>query len=366
MKIIHCADLHLDSKLNTNFNAEKAALRRNEILQTFERLVEFAVREGVSAVLIAGDLFDRDVVSPGAGNTVLHAIDTHPSVRFYYLKGNHDKANFTMDADTLPDNLFLFTEEWTSYELGQGVCVTAMELTKENAATAADTLRLATEDYNIVMLHGQESELAVNDAEVVALRPLRGKNIDYLALGHIHSYKEAPLDARGTYCYPGCLEGRGFDESGAHGFVLLDIDTDKKKAVREFVPFAKRRFMAVNTDITDCKSGAEIMDRIRASLKEAGCTSEDMVRIILTGETDVEDEKDLSYPEMQLGEAYFLARIEDMSGYRVNAEKLAADQTLKGEFARNVLADASIAEEDKSMVIKYGLMALLDELKGEA
>ena len=53
---------------------------------------------------------------------------------------------------------------------------------------------------------------------------LKNKNIDYLALGHIHGYKEAPLDGRGKYCYPGCLEGRGFDECGKKGFVLLNIE----------------------------------------------------------------------------------------------------------------------------------------------
>lgn len=40
------------------------------------------------------------------------------------------------------------------------------------------------------MLHGQEAEYAAQDkAEVVPLRDLRGKGIDYLALGHVHGYK---------------------------------------------------------------------------------------------------------------------------------------------------------------------------------
>jgi exonuclease SbcD len=48
--------------------------------------------------------------------------------------------------------------------------------------------------------------------EVISLKELKNKAIDYLALGHIHSYKMEQLDSRGVYCYPGCLEGRGFDE----------------------------------------------------------------------------------------------------------------------------------------------------------
>ena len=364
MKIIHCADLHLDSKMNTNFDVAKAALRRNEILHTFERMAEYADREGVDAILIAGDLFDRDVVSARTVNVVMHTIETHPHIGFYYLKGNHDKASAMADAVTLPDNLFLFSDWWTTYELGEYVTVTGMELTSESA-TAFERLVLPVQKYNIVMLHGQESEFGSENAETVPLRTLRGKNIDYLALGHIHSYKEAVLDARGTYCYPGCLEGRGFDECGEHGFVLMTVDCDRKSAVREFIPFASRRFMEISVDITGCRNSADITGRIKKELPESGCRAEDMVRVILTGETDVEDEKDVSYPEIQLQEMFFLARIEDHSSYRVDIEKLDSDQTLRGEFVRSVLADSTIEDTDRNMVIRYGLAALLDELKGE-
>ena len=42
MKIIHCSDLHLDSKMETNLTKEKARERKNEILITFESMVEYA------------------------------------------------------------------------------------------------------------------------------------------------------------------------------------------------------------------------------------------------------------------------------------------------------------------------------------
>ena len=74
-------------------------------------------------------------------------------------------------------------------------------------------------------MHGQESDTDAKDkAEIINLKQLKNKNIDYLALGHIHTYKQSKLDNRGTYCYSGCLEGRGFDECGEKGFVLLNIE----------------------------------------------------------------------------------------------------------------------------------------------
>lgn len=61
---------------------------------------------------------------------------------------------------------------------------------------------------NIVTLHGQVG--VVSGVGQVNISKLKNKGIDYLALGHIHTYAEQTLDGKGIYCYSGCLEGRGF------------------------------------------------------------------------------------------------------------------------------------------------------------
>ena len=58
MKIIHCADLHLDSALRAHVDKDHGKKRRAEILNTFERMVDYAADNGVSAIMIAGDMFD--------------------------------------------------------------------------------------------------------------------------------------------------------------------------------------------------------------------------------------------------------------------------------------------------------------------
>lgn len=84
---------------------------------------------------------------------------------------------------------------------------------------------------NIVVLHGQVAEYKPkNDAPEISLPKLTNKNIDYIALGHIHDFKIEKLDSRCSWCYSGCLEGRGFDECGKKGFVLLDIKNNKVQA----------------------------------------------------------------------------------------------------------------------------------------
>ena len=60
MKIIHCADLHIDSSMETNLPREKAEQRKEELITAFEKMVKFAVINDVQAIVIAGDLFDSE------------------------------------------------------------------------------------------------------------------------------------------------------------------------------------------------------------------------------------------------------------------------------------------------------------------
>ena len=85
MKFIHCADLHLDSKLESNIGKEKARERRNEILLTFERVVRLAAEENVTAILIAGDLFDTKNIGAKARILVWDLMNSHPEIDFLYL-----------------------------------------------------------------------------------------------------------------------------------------------------------------------------------------------------------------------------------------------------------------------------------------
>jgi DNA repair exonuclease SbcCD nuclease subunit len=363
MKFIHCADLHLDSKMNTNFDKECAKERKGEILHTFERMVGYAVQNHVEAILIAGDLFDRKNISATARNTVLYAMKEHPEIRFYYLKGNHDNDNFLNDEEEIPSNLKLFGSQWTCYSEADGrIAITGIELSPENAGSAYVDLVLDPNQFNIVMLHGQEAEGQTRDqAAVINLKALRNKGIDYLALGHIHAYKKEQLDGRGSYCYAGCLEGRGFDECGEHGFVVIDVDESCRQYTHEFVPFAQREFYTVPVDVTGCQTTAEMIGRAEVELLNALCDEGSLVKIILTGMLDVACEKDLSYFLSGFKRRFYFVKVYDETTLKVDISDYMLDESLKGEFVRQVMSDESIPEEDKKIVIRYGLQAIAGE-----
>ena len=364
MKIIHVADVHLDSKMLRNFDRDKAKERRHEILSTFTRMVDYAVDNEVEAILIAGDLFDTGRVSALARNTVLDTISMHPDIDFYILRGNHDRDNFLSENGDMPSNLKTFTGRWSSYELDDDglVVLTATELSKSNANSIYSTLVLDSSKLNIVMLHGQDTVAAPKDVtEIVNVRELKNKFIDYLALGHVHSYKSERLDYRGVYCYPGCLEGRGFDEVGEHGFVLLDVDTDKKTVSNTFIPFAKRNIYEIRVDVTGTSTTSDIISMINNEITVRNIATCNMIKLVLFGEMDVEAEKDTEYIRKNYEGTFYHVKVYDETTLKVDYEDYLLDESLKGEFVRTVMKSGDISDKDKPEIIRMGPRAIAGE-----
>lgn len=370
MKIIHCGDIHLDARMEANLSPELARQRRNELLHTFERMVEYAAANGVRLILIAGDLFDTKTVSARAANAVKNAIMLNPDIDFLYLQGNHDGCvSFWNRFERIPDNLKLFDENWRTYDYEEGVSISGAELGENNRTTLYGALALEQSRINIVMLHGQlvKTGTAQNTKEErIYLNELKGKYIDYLALGHIHSYQQERLDARGIYAYCGCLEGRGFDEIGEKGFVLLETKEAEGIVNSTFVPFAERTLHLVTADLTGISESHETDERIAAALREADIPSKDMVRLVLTGEIEGGDaalrlEPNPAYLEQKFGGGYLFFKIIPNWRYAIHAEDYANDVSLKGEFVRTVLSAGKMTQEDKDAVILYGIRALAGE-----
>ena len=360
MKIIHCADLHLDAKMTANLSKEQAKERKIEILRTFSRMVDFAKANGVEVILMAGDLFDTRNVTAMARNTVYDKIVSSPEIDFLYLRGNHDNDNFLSKMEEIPKNLCLFAEDWTTYRYGS-VAISGIEFTSRTGNGFYHRLALNHEDINIVTMHGQMAGYRSRDhVEVISLDDLRNKNIDYLALGHIHEYKQERLDQRGIWCYPGCLEGRGFDECGEKGFVLLDIQPERKQITTEFVPFAARSLYTVEVDVTGIATTQDAVRVMEDAIARSHYPSKSLMKFVLTGEVDVECELDTNFLEDHFAEYYYFEKIYDKTKIMVNYADFEMDASLKGEFVRMVNA-SDLSEEEKSKVIRMGLMALAKE-----
>lgn len=353
MKIIHCSDIHLDSSMSTHMSKEQASTRNTEIIRSFVRLTGYAEQNDVRAVIIAGDLFDTRRVLTRTIDEILAAIARTPSVDYLYLSGNHDESSSIFADHITPDNLRIFSDEWTTYEYGN-LAISGIEISDKNSASLYDNIPNIDDCINIVTMHGQVG--TSSGVDMVNLSLLKDRGIDYLALGHLHSYYLGKLDNNGMYCYPGCMEGRGFDECGEKGFVLLT--TEGNRLSTEFIPFASRTLHKVNVDITGLDKNSEVAHLIRLYSKEI--PSKDMVEFVLTGGINPTANISASYLNNLIKDDFFFCKVKNETRMHINPEEYKNDVSLKGEFIRLVLAsDAS--DDDKMAIIQTGIQALTGE-----
>lgn len=350
MKFIHCSDLHIDSRMKTNLNSQQASERKKEILLSFERMIRYAREVGVRAIIIAGDMFDTVHVSASSKKRIFDLISEYSDIDFLYLVGNHDEENILSQYERELDNLKVFVDQWTSFDYGD-VVITGMKLTK---STNYELLDLDKDKLNIVVLHGQISQYnSISDDETIPLPRLKDKNIDYLALGHIHSYESSRLDNRGVYCYSGCMEGRGFDECGTKGFVL--IDTENGHVSHEFVPFATRSLVEIDYDISNDTDWFEIESGIFRATEDIDPKS--LVKVTLVGKFSLDMQKHTELCARKLNEKFYFAKIKDDTRLKLEEKDYMLDPSLKGEFIRRVM-NSSLSSEEKDSVILVGVKAL--------
>ena len=130
MKILHTADLHLDSPLTTRLDSKKVKERKNELLISFRNLAQRADREKAEGFIIAGDLFDGEKVGKRTLKNVLDIISAYPEITFFYLSGNHEKDALRQSMLPLPQNLKFFDDNWTYFKLGAVNVIGKAETTK--------------------------------------------------------------------------------------------------------------------------------------------------------------------------------------------------------------------------------------------
>jgi len=346
LKIIHTADIHLGSKMESKFPKEKADVRKKEVRSTFLRLIDYAASNGVKVVLLSGDVFDSDRPFKKDKEFFYGAIRSNPDIDFLYLCGNHDgMENYTTE---LP-NLKTFGEEWTVYEYGN-IAIWGIEMTGGNAVSLYTSLKADPDKINIVMLHGTACDSTGQN--LVNLAKMRNRNVDYLALGHIHSYGGIKaLDDRGVWAYSGCLEGRGFDETGEKGFILLDVG---EKVRGEFIPFAKRKIADYSVDLTGLKDFYECKKAVEAAID---CSASDIVRVVLTGAVEFDDSDLAEDVEKALDGKYFFLSAKNKTENAVHVEKILGEISLRGEFAR-IVTKSDMDAGEKGKVLAMGLKAL--------
>lgn len=349
MKIIHTADIHLESKLK-NLGSTKARIRKPEIREAFFKLIDYASKNDVKVIMIAGDFFDAKTVKVKTLKEITSKIKLHPKIDFLYLSGNHDDNSVFENEEIteLPQNLKLFKKE-NYYQYGK-IRIIGVDIFKSSQNKYLKQLTLNEDDFNIVMMHGSPNE--------IPLKELAGKYINYLALGDIHipDIKEKQLDHRGVYGYAGILEPRGFDELGERGFFLLEIKN--RQMTRTFIKNNKRNYHIIDVDISELNNFTLILDKINKKTKNIN--KDDIVRVVLKGLYDYETVKDINSILVELKKRFFYAEIKDESRLNYKNVDFEKEISLRGIFLR-LVKESDLELEKKDKIIEFGLKALKGE-----
>jgi len=273
MKILHSADWHLDSAF-VGRSEQQAQFLRAELLKIPDKVTALCKTEGCDLLLLSGDLFDGEYTKESflAVSSALSEV----GVPVFISPGNHDFCHSGSPylKETWPENVHIFTHPvMASVSLPQldckiyGAGYEAMDCPGllKNFHAEGD------ECWHIGLIHTDPLQTSSPYAPLTT-QQVKESGLHYLAAGHIH--KGGSFRAGDVLCaWPGCPMGRGYDETGMKGALLV---TPEEGVTAQFLPLNTPRFYDETVDVSEDAeaSVAALLPPVETS---------DFYRITLTG-----------------------------------------------------------------------------------
>jgi DNA repair exonuclease SbcCD nuclease subunit len=341
-KLLHTADVHLGTKLNT-FGPIKGEEQRRQIKLTLEKLVNKAIDEKFSVILIAGDLFDSNSPSYETVGFVKNQLMkmNEAGIYCFILPGTHDclsKESIYLREkfNSGLDHIFIFDDpKINKFE------VPLLDLTvwgKPNTGNRSEESpiikkTLSTTNVNVLMAHGSfqiEGKSAKNDFPIDK-EGILVSNMDYVALGHWHGAADYSCGKTIAW-YSGSpeityTEGKGGLGSG----YVLEVEIENSKITKAApVKIGQRDFRDIEIDVSSMEDMADVVKEIErfadtdliASVNLKGLKSESLFI-----DTDI--------IKNQLDEKFFLLNISDNSERKILiSDDFYPEQTMISQFIR--------------------------------
>jgi exonuclease SbcD len=370
VRFIHTSDIHLDTSFSGSaFPSHLGDRKREAIRGTFRRIIEDARLRDADFVLIAGDLFEMDRITPDTCEFLKQQFESLNSIPVFIAPGNHDPfiQGSPYREESWPANVRVFdSDEFQSVELPHlGVRVTGFGFTRPHLEDHHFQRLpvLSKELFNIVISHGSDvSRVPVGKSKhgPFAIEEIAGKNVQYCALGHYHQQRrlDNPFDDTQVW-YSGIPEGRGWDEEGPCGFLFGEIANGVARVESKFC-----NQYALNTLIVNCDTFSTREQVLDSVLQQRGSLfdSRTILRIRLVGSLD--PRLDLSFSELEerlAGEALHI-QWDDQTHPALDFESLAQEKTLRGRFVRILNERVAAAPEGERDMLErarlYGVQAL--------
>jgi len=273
IKLLHSADWHLDAPLHGYSNAQTAFLKQ-ELQKIPGKVAELCKQEKCQLLLLSGDLFDGPYTKESFSlvSKTLEAL----RIPVFISPGNHDfcRPGSVYLEESWPENVHIFLhaamEAVSLPELDckiYGAGFESMDCPGLLEGFSAE----GDEKWHIGVLHGDPTSASSPHCPVTA-QQMRQSGLDYLALGHIHK-GESVRSGEVLCAWPGCPMGRGFDECGDKGVIVVTLG---QEVHAQFVSLDTPQFFDLEAD-----AGEDPAAAVAAHLPPA--QTNDFYRITLTG-----------------------------------------------------------------------------------
>lgn len=364
IKVFHCADIHLDSAFSL-FSPREAEKRRTELRAAFTSALMFARERKADLFLISGDLFDSEYVTRDTCEMLAREFAKASEMEILISPGNHDPLGIGSPYETVTfsDNVHVFGAERECVHLIRlNTDVYGFGYNSKNllSCPVAGWNGLDKEKINILVCHGDMSG-ASSVTGPITKKDIGESDFDYVALGHIHKGTGVLCENGVYYAYPGCIEGRGFDELGYKGALFGTVEKGNVKM--ESYRFSKSRYEETEVDITGADEKMVALDMIRSAIRPY--TDDTALRLTLKGE--LSGAYNILPNEIGRGcEFPYYIEIIDGTHLRPEFGELEQSNTLKGVFCRKILFEMEALDKESeeyrvlSLALKYGIAALED------
>lgn len=363
MRVVLFADVHLDTPF-TWADPDVARRRRRALRDAVARVVALAAEVGADALLCAGDLYEHDRFAADTG-AFLRQRFAEAGRPVLISPGNHDwygpeSLYATVDW---PDHVEVFTQpELTPVRVDGGLTVWgAAHRAPSGAGDPFDGAAAAGPGVHVALVHASErSGLAWQGGDKAPHAPFDEASVPAAGFAHaLCGHYHRPRAAR-WHTYPGNPEPLSFGEEGRRGAVVVDVGAEGG-VHRDWRTVSATPWHDVDVDVTGCETVDECVARARQAL--VGRSG--VVRLTVGGELPPEvplmPERDLTPEALGAGSPETCEAVVVRSGAlhaAVDAEAVARQETVAGQFVRDVRADASLDETTRQRVLLVGLRAL--------
>lgn len=310
LRFLHLADLHLDTAFGGRQEAARQRLREGT-RQAFEAAVDFALQQGLDALLMAGDGFDEPRLSFGTELWLSAQVErlARGGVSLVWIAGNHDpgQASGKLARMGLGCNAAGTSAAWGErvHVVGTGrpVCIDIKgpggelrgRIVAAGHASSNVTENLAAHfqpqavDVPVVGLLHTQVHAARSSTEHAAYAPsseadLSAPGYDYWALGHVH-LRQRPFPEIPAW-YAGNLCGRNPKETGPKGGLLVELEPGVP-AAPEFISLAPVRWEQLEVrGLEACDNAATLVDSLLQAIhgaQESAPQAELLVRLVPSG-----------------------------------------------------------------------------------